>query len=122
MVAGAAIGEYRQLGCSRAYRTGHKGYYSKRSDAMTNSQRLGVCLIASALVAGCIVPASATELPILPNCKAVRATPPIRKIVTVAAVKKPARPHLIRIASAEPLPTSVCGLSCHIPIVLGVGY
>jgi len=80
---------------------------------MTMSHRLSVSLIAAALVASSLLPASAAELPI----------PPKHKVATAASsANKPARHRLIKIASAAGLPSSRCRMGCSIPLILGVAY
>jgi hypothetical protein len=82
--------------------------------AMTNNRRLAVGFVASALVVGLLLPASAAEL----------SPPAPQKIASVPMPRKaPPRPHIIRVASAAPLlPISVSGSHLPFPLVLGIAY
>jgi hypothetical protein len=80
---------------------------------MTNSRRLSVGLIASTLAWGFLLPATAAELPL----------PSRQKVADVAnPTKKPARPHLVKIASVAWLPGSEQGSHQSFPLILGVAY
>ena len=80
---------------------------------MTNSNRLIVGLIASALAAGFHLPASAAEL----------ALPSPHKVAGVAMpAKHLARPHTIKIASAAWPPSSDYASQPPYPIILGIAY
>jgi len=79
--------------------------------AMTIHRRFVGCLIGSVLLSGWMLPASAAELQV----------PALHRAVTVAAVKKPARRPLIRIASIEALPSSGSELR-YLMLALGIGY
>jgi hypothetical protein len=81
---------------------------------MTISHRLSLALTASILAAAWVMPASATDLP---------AVPAIHKAANLATpAKRPARQSLVRIASADWLPSAATGPRWLFPIVLGVAY
>jgi hypothetical protein len=77
---------------------------------MTISQRVGIPLIASALVGAWALPAMATDLPVSP----------IHKVVRTATVKKPHRHHPIRLAADWPVSAGYRGGASY--LVLGVGF
>jgi hypothetical protein len=80
---------------------------------MTNSRRLRVGLVASTLACGFVLPATAAELPLPSRQKVADVVKPTRK---------PARPHLVKIASAAWLPGSGKGSHPSFPLILGVAY
>jgi hypothetical protein len=94
---------------------------------MTKSHRLAVSLVASILVAGWTLTASATDLSVQPGPPANSAQqvtpPPVTpppKVVTLTH-KKPVHHHFIRVASAEVVPFIVPA-RYFFPLILGIGF
>src|SRR5262249_52727329 len=101
---------YVSLGWDSSEKTTHP----KSGQAMTNNRRLAVGFVASALVVGLLLPASAAELfPLTPQ-----------KSARVMVPRKAPRPHIVRIANAGPvlLPIGASGSHLPYPLIVGIAY